>query len=207
MVDQRQRFGLARHRCAVRIALRDDGLRGACGRPRRAADTAQKKRDPRFPMALLADGGEAVVVLGTPRLQVQRQVQQRSRQRAVFAQHQRDQQPADAAVAVQGGMDGFELCVGECAAHQQRHAVARIVQETFELAERVHQLVRRRRDEARVLQRAAGTAYPVLRGAELAGRLVAAAHALHQFAVNLAQQRSDSGSVGRRCSPWFIART
>jgi len=67
-----------------------------------------------------ANGLQAVVVILPVLLEIQRQVQHGFVQGFFRAQQQRDQQPAQAAVAIREWMYGLELHMGQCRLDQYR---------------------------------------------------------------------------------------
>ena len=89
-------------------------------------------------------------------------------------QEQRDQQPPDTAVAIQVGVDGFELNVQESGAHEGRQGGVVGVQVLLETRQHITEQVRRRRDIERVAR--SRPADPVLAASNLARPLVGAAH-------------------------------
>src|SRR5262249_34235368 len=116
-----------------------------------------------------------VVVLLPAALEVQAQVQDRFRQRALSIQQQGDEQPAEPAIAVEKRVDGCELNVRKCRLEQgwRLHGIA--VQEPFEVAHALDDLVCRRRHESSISRTRASD--PDLATAELARSLVASAPA------------------------------
>src|SRR4051812_22816773 len=98
---------------AVCLDERPDRARGGGRRARDRDHTFEEELEPLFPRALRSDTLE-VVVVGVPMLlEVEAQVQQRLREHLVGAEQQRDQEPTDAAVAVEKRMDRLELDVSE----------------------------------------------------------------------------------------------
>ena len=83
-------------------------------------------------------------------------------------------------------MDRLELRVREAGLEEDRRRHGVVVQELLQIAHRLRDLLRRRRHEARVPGPA--PADPVLRRPELARILVAAARALDELRVDLAEQ-------------------
>ena len=112
----------------------------------RVANTGQKIVHPSFPRAVFADLLQQPVVLGAPHLEVQAEIQSRLTQRAGIAQHERDQQTPDAAVAIEERVDGFELHVGKPRLDQRRQLRIVRMQELFERVEAFIQPIRRRRN-------------------------------------------------------------
>ena len=122
-------------------------------------------------------------------LEEQAQVEQRLLQNPGIDQHQHDQEPAQATVAVQKRVDGFELHMGQGSSHQHRQgmgSVRRAMDEVLQLPHaRVHQ-PRWRRHEAGVAR--SGAADPVLTAAELPRQPVGSAAPGQQPGVDFAQQ-------------------
>ena len=150
-------------------------------------DPAQEKGEPCFPVAAFAHGLEMVVVRLPMLLEVVRQVEHGLVQHAALGQQERDQQPADAPVAVEKRVNGLELHVRERDLDQRRQAVLS-VQESLQVTQHAGHHVVRRRHEGRRGERASAGADPVLARAQLAGLEPAAAYAAHQFSVDLPNQ-------------------
>ena len=159
---------------------------GADGAVGRLVDAAQEELEPGLPVAVVPHGVEQPVVLGPVLLEVEAQVEQRLAEHAGVAEEQRDQQPPDAAVAVEEGVDGLELHVRERRLDEHRQVVAVVVQEALQGGHAVGDgRVRRRHEDGVAGARAAD---PVLAAAELARVLVAAAAAREQLGVDLAHE-------------------
>lgn len=103
---------------------------------------------------------------------------------------QGDQQAADTAVAVQEGMDGFKLDVGQSRADQGRQRVIP-VHPAVQIRERFRHGVRRERDIDRVSGVCA--ADPVLRCANCTGRFVGSPHSMHQHFMGFPEQPHGQG--------------
>ena len=71
-----------------------------------------KKSIQPLPCAFLAHPEEMVLVFLVPLLKIGVQVEERLRQGVALAEQERDEEPAEPAVAVVEGMDGFELIAG-----------------------------------------------------------------------------------------------
>jgi hypothetical protein len=112
------------------------------------------------------------------------QIQQRLRQDAALQQHQWDQQPSQASVAIQERVDGFKLVVGHRELDEQRHSS--FVEEGFEVAQRIVHGVNGGRHKRRVGRR--GSADPILAAAKLAWCGIAAAYASQQLCMNFSQE-------------------
>ena len=98
----------------------------------------------------------------------------------------RNQQAADAAVAVQEGVDGLELGVHQRHPHQRRKLWLSLVDEVLEMAQQLRDMLWGRRHEHRVAWPRA--ADPVLRAAQLAGLFARATGTGQQQAVGIAEK-------------------
>ncbi len=162
------------------------------------AHAFEEEVEPRLPVALAAHAVEQVVVGRAVPLQVEAEVEERLVQYRRATEHQRDEQPADATVAVEERVDGLELHVRESRTHKDRQAIAVRVEEALQVGHAVLDRRVRRRDETGVPGPRA--ADPVLRAPELARGAAAPAAPRQQHAVDLAYQpvgerepRSQSG--------------
>src|SRR6266498_1531461 len=120
-------------------------------------------------------------------LEERAEIEQRLLEELLRLQQERDEQPADAAVAVEKRMDRLELIVNERQADQRRE-MRLGVQELLEQVERGVHLRDRRRDVRRLRDLRSRLPDPVLHRAELARGAAIAAHALHQLTVQLADE-------------------
>jgi hypothetical protein len=91
-------------------------------------------------------------------------------------------------------MNGLELYMCERNLHERRQLIRR-VKKSLEVAQRLRHRVMRRRYETRRAQRTTGRADPVLTAPKFARLQAAAAHALHQLSMNLANQSHRDGQV------------
>ena len=82
--------------------------------------TIKEKFKPSFPCALLADFLQKAVIVGTMRLEIEAEIEERLMQDILNAEIERHQQTANAAIAVQEGMDGLELHVEEASLDQRQ---------------------------------------------------------------------------------------
>jgi hypothetical protein len=154
------------------------------GLARRLIHAGEKKIDPCFPVAGFADVLEQLVIARAVFFQVEAQVEQWLRQHAIVTEQKGDEKAADAAVAVEEGVDRLELDVSERGADERRHGL--VVEKLLQCAEAVEDVVGRRRDEEGVA--GARAADPVLRRAEFTGLFFAAATFGEELGVNFAQQ-------------------
>src|SRR5205085_6434799 len=107
------------------------GVRGLGG----CVDYAGKEEiEPALPIAGLAHGLQALVVRAPVRLEVEAEVQQRLAHHLALAQKKRDQQPAEAAVAVEERVDRLELHVREARHYEHRDLGRFRVEEALEVA-------------------------------------------------------------------------
>ena len=84
---------------------------------------------PLFPLAFLGYG-EEMGVIGVPRaLEPGAEIKERRRQNPALRQQQGDEQPAEAAVSVEEGVDGLELGMGKRGLDQGRQGV--VMEEAF----------------------------------------------------------------------------
>ena len=147
----------------------------------------QEELDPRQSFAAFADRLEGLVVALAVALQICAQVEQRRGQPATIDEQEDGQQAADAAVAVEKGVQRLELVVQQRVLHQQGDIELR-VRVALPVGQQAGKLLRRRRDEARCLDRRTGGSYPVLGGAKLTGHPLPAAYPGKQAPVHLADQ-------------------
>src|SRR5262245_3415462 len=96
-----------------------------------------------------------------------------------LGQQEGDEEPANATVAIEKGMDRLELCVRHPDPDDQRQLVLR-VQKPLQVAERRWYLLRRRWNERGPRETRPRGTNPVLRAPKLAGRQPIAAHAREQ---------------------------
>ena len=148
------------------FAQRQDATRrGACLQAH-LEHACQEEFEPLLECTVIPDGLQALIVALSMAFEIVRQVQHRLVQHLLLAEQEGDQQPADAAVAVEERVDRLKLRVREADPEQQREGVLG-VEEAFQGAERVGQFGRRGRDEASAfVQRASGGADPVLAGTQ-----------------------------------------
>ena len=111
-------------------------------RPRRRWSRRRRGRNRSSPPSRRRCGPrEPPVVLGAVALEEEAEVQQRMRQQLPVLEQQRDQQTADAAVAIEIRVDGLELHVREADAHQRRKLVVGM-EVLLEVAQQPGQLLR-----------------------------------------------------------------
>lgn len=72
-------------------------------------DAVEKEGEPAFPVPGIAHGLQAFVVFAAALLEVVREVEHRLGEHPLFGEQESDEEPPDAAVAIQKGMDGLEL--------------------------------------------------------------------------------------------------
>jgi hypothetical protein len=81
------------------------------------ATPSRKKRQPGLPVAPIADGLEQLVVALLVPAEMVREVEHRPLHDFPLEEEEGDEQPADAAIAVQEGVDGLELGMDEANLH------------------------------------------------------------------------------------------
>src|SRR5690242_7028324 len=124
-----------------------DGTSRIGGRPADFFNAPQKELEPAFPIPILANSHQAVVIVSPMHLQKQAQVEKRPTQHLPFTQKERDEEPADTTVAVEERVNRLELSVGQPAVNQDGQAG--VMQEFLEVVERRLHLVNGRWYEAR----------------------------------------------------------
>ena len=100
-----------KHPRAIRGDQGEQIPRGGNGLVGDARNAAQEEIRPPLPVPIGAHGAQAAVILVAMSLEEEAQIQERLREELPVLQKQRDQQPADAAVAVEVRVDGLELNV------------------------------------------------------------------------------------------------
>ena len=115
------------------------------------------------------------------------EIEHRLLQDALLSEQEGDQQPSHPPIAIQKGMDGFELGMGQTDANQGRQIVLGM-EKLLQSAQRLRQLLRGWRHKRGRGQAAAAGADPVLATAQLTRSQPAATHALQQFGVDLGDQ-------------------
>ena len=111
-----------------------------------------------------------------------------------------NQETPDAPIAVEEGVNGFELGVRQADLDQKRQIVFGM-QEFFEIAERTRHDIGRRRNEGRLVQRATTGADPVLRAAQFARRELRTAHPGEKLFVDFADETHRDGQIGQPREP------
>ncbi len=115
-----------------------------------------------------------------------------------------DQQAPDAAIAIQEGVDGFELGMHQGHLDQRRQGGVFCVNESLHVGQQAGHMLGWRRHEGRIAR--ARAADPVLRTAQLAGLLARTAHAIEQQAVRVAQQaHADGQAIGGAQMALYLA--
>ncbi len=131
---------------AMLLTELENPARGVGGLHAHLRDAAQEKREPCLKVAYVPHCLKPLVVLLPMTLEVVGQVEDRLLQRAALAQQKRDEEPTDAAVAVEKRMDGLELRMRQTDLHEQRQVVL-LVKKRLECAERRRHLRGRRRND------------------------------------------------------------
>ncbi len=122
------------------------------------------------------------------------------------AQQERDQQPTQAAVAVEERVDRLELDVDETGFDEQREVRPLLMQEQLKGAHAIENELRRRRNKSGGA--GARAANPVLTRAELAWLFVAPAALGKKHLVDLADEpQRQREAAAPPIRPWFKAAT
>jgi len=148
--------------------------------------TFEEEIDPCFPIAGGADAVEKVVIDWAVLFEEEAEVEEWLTEQTAVVEEEGDEQAAEAAVAVEEGVDGLELDVSERGFEEDGRAAGVFMKVGFESGHAGFQHVRGWRDETGVA--GAGAADPVLGAAEFAGFLVAATAAGHQVGVHFPEQ-------------------
>ncbi len=120
----------------------------------------QEEDHPGFPIALGPDGRQTTVVLGLVLLQITAKVHQRLDQQSPVLEQGGDQQSANTPVAVQKGVDGFELCMDERDPHHRWQFCPIVMNEALHIGQQNWHVLRRWRYESGIARSRA--ADPVL---------------------------------------------
>ena len=110
-------------------------------------DAVEEEFEPRLPGAVLADFLQQAVIVGAMRLQIETEIEKRVAQHAIGAKEERHQKTANAAVAVEEGMDRLELDMEQTGFDQRRQARLRFMDEPLESVEAGVEFADRRRNE------------------------------------------------------------
>jgi hypothetical protein len=116
-------------------------------------------------------------------LEVETQIEDWFPQRTGGAQQKCDEQPAQAAIAIEERMNRLELHVDQPGLDKQREARAFVVQKQFERAHAIEDHLGRRRHEGRIP--GASAADPILTAPEFTRLFFAAPALRQQYFVNL----------------------
>src|SRR6202521_3370432 len=104
----------------------------ACCLASRILCALKKKVEPFFPNTLGANSLKQIIVALTVSLEVKTQIEKRLTQSAFGAEKQCNQQPAQPAIAIEKGMDRFELHVNESGLDESGQLMLFVVKEMFE---------------------------------------------------------------------------
>ena len=151
---------------AVLLPHRQDAAGREAGFLAHLGHAPQKEGQPSFPVALLAHRLQVLVVGLAVLLEVMGEVEHRLLQDALLGEQEGDQQPPHPPVAIQKGMDGFELGMGQADANQGRQIVLGM-EKLLQSAQRLWQLLRGWRHKRGRGQAAAAGTDPVLAAAQL----------------------------------------
>ena len=177
----------------------DDGEEFACGQDgfiRDGRDSVEEEDGPALPVTVGANRAKASVVLLAMALEEQAEVQERRTQETPMLEQERDQQPADATVSVEIGVDGLELRMGQTGTHERRKFVVRM-QVPFEIPKQFGECMGRWRHIDRDAWSA--SANPVLASPHRAWLLASASYAVHQPAMGLVQKPHAKWQAMRSC--------
>jgi len=97
---------------AGRFAEGDDFTGGGDGITGDGGNASEEELDPAFPVTSAADRGEAVIIFHAVELEVVGEVKEREFKDIAMTEKESDEETADAAIAIEEGVNGFELRVG-----------------------------------------------------------------------------------------------
>ena len=143
----------------------------------------KKEVEPRLPVSRDPHILEQFEISRAVFLEEQRQVQDRIFQQSFGPQDQSDEQATNTSVAIQEGMDRFELHMRQGSLDQGERSNRIVMQELFQQTHACHHLVRRWRNEPGVSRSAA--ADPILAPPEFPRALSPPPAAGEQFRVSL----------------------
>ena len=146
-------------------------------------DALGDEADPTVPSAAPADGEQMLAVLTVVLFQVVRQVEQGLGEQSPFAEHQREEQSPDAAVAIHEGVDCLELIMHEREIDDDGSITGR-VEKPLEVFEQRRQPGVNRGDKSAVVPIIPLAADADIAMAEFAGAFIAAANPGHEHAVD-----------------------
>src|SRR5216684_5068884 len=178
LMNEQGRCGLATQRLDLfPISFEEvKNLNGCAGCLARGSFCALKKKaEPFFPNAFGTNSLKQIVIALTVSLEVKTQIEERLTQSAFGAEKQRNQQSAQPTIAIEKGVDRFELDVNESGLDEHGQLVFFVMKKMLEAVQTLHHELRWRRNKRSVSGTA--TANPILRAAKFAGCLVRPASA------------------------------
>lgn len=138
-------------------------------------DAVDEELQPALPVARIADGLKALVILAAVLFEVVGKVEDGLMQDFLFAEKKGDEKPPHPPVAVEKGVDGLKLHMGK-ADLDQGWQIDRMVEKVFESTQGLGYFVGRGRNEGGFAQGAAAGSDPVLAAAQFAGGQLRTAH-------------------------------
>jgi hypothetical protein len=127
-------------------------------------------------------------------LEVVGEVEERELEDVAVAEKEGDEETADAAIAIEEGVDGFELRMSVSAVDEGGE-IAGGVEEFFQVTEGLSHFVDGWRDVGGIFQSAASGSDPVLGAAELSGVSLTAARARHELGVDFTDEAEGEREV------------
>jgi hypothetical protein len=146
----------------------------------------EEENEPFLPVAFFADGLQELVIAGSVLFEIQGEVEQWVPEHAFGVEQEGDEKAAEAAVAIQEGVDGFELHMGERGLDENGGGDGLVVEEIFQCAEALEQGIGRRGHMSGIARACA--ADPILAAPELAGFLVRATAVAKKHSVDFADE-------------------
>src|SRR5579859_1942714 len=117
---------------------------------RRGLRALKEKSEPFFPNSLRANSLKQIIVALTVSLEVKTQIEERLTQSAFGAEKQCNQQTAKPTIAIEKGVDRFELHVNESGLDEHGQLVFFVVKKMLEAVQTLHHALRWRRNKRSV---------------------------------------------------------
>ena len=130
---------------AGRFTESDDSSSCGDGITRDGGDAAEEEFDPAFPIAMAADGGEAVIVFHAVEIEVVGEVEKRELKDITLAEKEGDEESANPTIAIKEGVNRFELCM-RVSTMNESGQITRCVEKIFQVTEGLNHFMNRWRD-------------------------------------------------------------
>lgn len=117
-----------------------------------------------------------------------RDIQYRTDENFLSAEHKGDEQSSNTTIAIKKGMDGFKLCVNQANLQQYWDILSFRVYEFFEIGQRTLRFFGRRRYKSCFTNCSAFRPNPILFSSDFPRSLISATHSFHKALVNLSYE-------------------